>query len=121
MINKDEPKVLRLYTLREIPAARLKSNLKSTFEKNLPSGDTSALKKKIDTFLGFMTHDLKKGVTVDIVYIPGKGTSLTENSAAIGSVIPGTDFSQLVWRSYFGEKAASKNVKESILKQCKGQ
>ena len=36
IINKEEVKALHLVTMRDIPIGRLKSNLKSTFEKNLP-------------------------------------------------------------------------------------
>ena len=118
IINKEEVKALYLVTMRDIPIGRLKSNLKSTFEKNLPSGDSSALQKKIDSFLAMFTQDLPKGARVEIAYVPGTGTKITIDGKAVGSVTPGSDFGQLIWRSYFGSNPASKGLKEEILEGC---
>ena len=118
IITKDEAKALHLHTLRDIPIDRLKSNLKETFEENLPKGDTAALKRHISTFLGRFKKDLAKGVTIKIAYIPGKGTSVTQDGKAFGPPTPGKDFADLIWRSYFGSKTCCSGVKSAILEQC---
>ena len=120
IIYKDETKMMKLKMIRAIPIDRLKSNLKSTFEDNLPTkGDVEGLKKKIDSFLAMFKKDLSAGTEVDIVYSPGKGTRIRTNGKALGSATPGKDFSELVWRSYFGSKTCCKSLKSDIISACK--
>ncbi len=118
IIGRDEPKALRLRSMRDIPIDKLKSNLKETFEENLPTGDTSSLKQRIDAFLGSFKSDLKEGVTVEIIYEPGKGTTVSQGGKAFGPATPGKDFAELIWRSYFGPKTCCSSVKSAILEKC---
>ncbi len=120
IVYKNETKMMRLKMMRDIPADRLKSNLKSTFEDNLPKkGDIEGLKKKIDTFLAMFKQDLKAGNKIDIIYTPGQGTIIKKNGQKIGHATAGKDFSDLVWRSYFGGNTCCKGLKSEILKTCK--
>jgi hypothetical protein len=122
IVYNNEPKSMRLKMARDIPAGRLTSNLRETFEDNLPkNGDVPGLKKKIDDFLGRFKNDLKEGAYVEINYVPGKGTSVKENGKAMGAPVPGRDFAELIWRSYFGGNTCCKSLKADIIKQCKAR
>lgn len=119
IVYKNETKMMRLKMMRDIPASRLKSNLKSTFEDNLPKkGDIEGLKKKIDSFLSMFKQDLKSGAKVDIIYTPGQGTIIKRNGKTIGHATKGKDFSDLVWRSYFGGNTCCSGLKKSIINAC---
>jgi hypothetical protein len=120
IVYTNEPKALRLKMLKNIPIGRLTSNLRSTFEKNMPEkGDKAALQKKIDTFLSYFKKDLPKGTKVDITYAPGQGTIAKTNGKPVGPATKGKDFADLVWRSYFGGKTCCPGLKKDILKACK--
>ncbi len=121
IVYSSEVKSMHLKMMRDIPAERLKDNLRGTFEKNMPEkGDIEGLKKKIDDFLGRFKNDFKSGANVEINYIPGQGTTVRENGKAIGAAVLGKDFAELVWRSYFGSKSAAPGLKSDILEQCRG-
>jgi hypothetical protein len=120
IVYKNETKMLTLTMIRSIPKDRLTSNLRSTFEDNLPKkGDIEGLKKKIDTFLSMFKKDLDAGTDVDIIYTPGKGTIIKEKGKQIGQATAGKDFAELVWRSYFGGNTCCKALKSSIIEACK--
>ena len=120
IVYNNEPKSMRLKMARDIPKDRLTSNLRGTFEDNLPQkGDIAALKKKIDDFLGRFKNDLKAGVYVEINYVPGQGTTVKENGKPLGAPMPGRDFAELIWRSYFGGNTCCSSLKKNIIQQCK--
>ena len=119
IVYKNETKMMRLKMMRDIPADRLKSNLRSTFEDNLPQkGDIEGLKKKIDSFLSMFKDELTAGSKVDIIYTPGQGTIIKRNGKQIGHPTKGKDFSELVWRSYFGGNTCCSGLKKSIINIC---
>ena len=122
IVYNNEPKSMHLKMARDIPKDRLTSNLRGTFEDNYPKkGDVEGLKKKVDEFLGRFKNDLKEGVYVEINYVPGQGTTVKENGKPLGAPVPGRDFAELVWRSYFGGNTCCGSLKRNIIKQCKGE
>jgi hypothetical protein len=119
VIYNSEVKLLVLSMKKTLPKERLVSTLRETFTDNLPEGkDNSVLESKIDTFLSYFTQDIKKGSYVEIIYIPGRGTMLKKNGSQLGKLTRGKDFSDLVWRSYFGPNTCCPSLKSSILKEC---
>ena len=120
IVYNTETKMLRLTMIRNIPVERLKSELSNTFKENMPKkGDLPALQKKIDTFLTYLKQDLTKGATMEINFVPGKGSTIKQNGKPLGPSIPGRDFAELAWRSYFGGNTCCKQVKRMVLDQCK--
>ncbi len=122
IVYNNEPKSMRLKMARDIPKDRLTENLRGTFEDNFPKkGDLAGLQKKIDDFLGRFKSDLKEGNYVEINYVPGQGTTVKQNGKPLGAPVPGRDFAELIWRSYFGGNTCCGTLKKNIIKQCKGQ
>lgn len=120
VIYNSEVKLLVLSMKKTLPKERLVSTLRETFMDNLPTEkDNSGLISKIDTFLSYFTRDIKKGSYVEIIFIPGRGTMLKENGTQLGQLTRGKDFSDLIWRSYFGPNTCCPSLKSSILKECK--
>lgn len=120
MTTKDEVRYLKLIMKRKIPKGRMTSNLRSSLEKNLPSNPSDELKGKIDTFISYITVDLEENSVVEIAYKPGAGTSLKLNAKTLGAAVPGKDFADTLWRSYFGPKTCCGGLKEQILEPCGG-
>lgn len=120
IVYNNEAKSMHLKMARDIPKDRLTENLRGTFEANLPQkGDVAGLQKKIDDFLSRFKNDLKAGVYVEINYAPGQGTVVKENGKALGAPMPGRDFAELIWRSYFGGNTCCGTLKKNIIAQCK--
>lgn len=120
IVYNTEAKMLRLSMIRDIPVDRLKSELSGTFEKNMPKkGDIATLKTQIDSFLTYFKKDLKHGDTVEITFVPGKGSTVKQNGKPLGPTLPGRAFAELAWRSYFGGNTCCKQVRKMVLEQCK--
>jgi len=120
LTTTDEPRYLQLAMMRHIPKERMISNLRGSLEKNLPANPSDELKGQIDTFLGYINADLDEGAKVEIYYLPGKGTALRLNGKSLGPAVPGKDFADTLWRSYFGPKTCCSSLKEQILEPCGG-
>jgi len=122
VIYNSEVKLLVLAMKKTIPKERLVSTLKETFMDNLPQGkDNAELTGKIETFLSYFSNDIKKGSYVEIIYLPGRGTMLTQNGVQLGRVTKGKGFADLIWRSYFGPNTCCPGLKSDILKECKSE
>ena len=122
VIYNSEIKMLVLSMKKTLPKDRLVSTLRETFIDNLPAGkDNTELKNKIDVFLSYFTHDIKKGSYIEIIYLPGRGTMIKQNGDQLGSITKGKGFADLVWRSYFGPNTCCPGLKSDILSECKAQ
>lgn len=117
--SKEETRFLRLEMMRDIPKHRMVSNLRGSLEKNLPDDAGQVLRQKVDTFLSYIRSDLDEGDVVEILYRPGKGTSLKVDGHLLGPVIGGKDFADVLWSSYFGRKTCCSSLKADIIEQCK--
>jgi len=120
LTSKDEVRYIKLVMKREIPKNRMTSNLRGSLEKNLPPDASDELKGKVETFLSYIKSDLPEGATVDIAYRPSVGTSLKLNGKSLGAAVPGKDFADTLWRSYFGPKTCCSSLKKQILGPCGG-
>ena len=118
IVYDSEAKLVRFTMRRHVPIGYLWWQVKEAFKQNMPSGeaDASKLEQKITSFLYLFKNDLPEGTTVEIAYVPGKGSTVTENGRALGPPIPGRDFQELAWRSFFfGGDACCEKM---IIDQC---
>lgn len=113
-----EAKMLRLTMSRNIPVNHLKWQVRKNFERNMPKQGNASLKKKVSMFLSYFKHDLSKGTAVDIAYVPGHGSIIKENGRTLGPPIPGRDFPELTWRTYFGGNSCCEQGRDMIIEQC---
>ncbi|MCP4600805.1 MAG: hypothetical protein GY847_09780 [Proteobacteria bacterium] len=119
IVEKDEIKYIRLRMSRHIPARRLASNMKTTLNENLHKNSGKELKKKVEQFVTYLKKDCPKNSTLEIIYIPQKGTTLKQNGKILGRTIAGKDFSNVIFSSYFSGNTCCSGLKESILDSCK--
>jgi len=72
------------------------------------------LTDKIERFLYFFTHPLKKGDSLHFTYIPEEGTEVTLQGEDKG-IIKGHDFMEIIASNWLGPFPPSKNFKEELL------
>ena len=97
----------------EVRADQLVEAWNEGFEKNAGNAVT-ALKDKINRFNGFFNEPMKKGETMQLTYIPGKGTEVIIKGKVKG-VIEGSDFMKALFSIWFGPFPPSKGLKKGML------
>lgn len=83
------------------------------FDTNLTKEQRDQLAPRIEKFNGMFTT-VKKGDTIVLDYLPGKGTSVTVAGEPKG-VIEGKDFSDAMFSIWLGKKPVSAELKNELL------
>ncbi len=115
---KDEVKYLQINMLRDVSKKNMTTALREALENNTPKNASEELKKQIRNFTSYV-NKCDKGTVMEMIYIPGKGTTLKYNGKQYGSIIKGKDFHVVLWDCYFSSKTCCKGLKSQILKTCK--
>ena len=119
IVNKDEPKYLRLDMKRDVSAEKMASTIGEAFTEHMPKNASAELKKQRKTFESYFKTECTEGTVLEFFYIPGQGTFLYQNSKEMGPALKGKEFAQVFWDIYFGKETCCDDLKESILKTCK--
>lgn len=119
MINKDEPKYLRLDMLRDVSAEKMSSAIAESFSEHMPKNASAKLKQQRKTFQAYFKKECTEKSKLEFFYLPGKGTLLKQNGKAMGPVLEGVDFIRVFWDIYFGKDSCCDDMKAQILKTCK--
>ena len=118
IIAADEAKLLKLDFLRDVSAEKFRSTMDKSFDDHMPADASQELKDQRAKFVQSLTEDLAENTSVEILYIPGRGTSVKVNDRQIGGVHGGRAFQRLLWDIYFGPKTCCEGLKEGILETC---
>jgi hypothetical protein len=114
VISSDQTKRMSLqFIYKEVTSEQLIEAWNDGFKANAGSS-VNALKGKIDTFNGYFTESVRKGDTIIITYIPGKGTEVAIKNSVKG-VIEGKDFMQALFSVWFGPKPPTAGLKKGML------
>ncbi len=114
IISSDQVKRVMMHFLyKEVRADQLVEAWNEGFEKN-SGASLTVLKEKIERFNGFFTEPMKKGETMNLTYIPGKGTEVNIKGRIKG-VIEGKDFMEALFSIWFGPYPPSKGLKEGMM------
>lgn len=84
------------------------------FAANLDSQSKEKLQKRIETFNGMFTDEMKSGDIVLFDYLPGKGTRV-EIKGEVKGMIEGKDFSDALLSIWLGEKPVATDLKKDLL------
>lgn len=116
VVSSDQTKRIVMHFLyKEVKANQLIEAWNEGFTKN--SGNAmQLLKDKIELFNGYFTEPIKKGETIVLTYVPGKGTEVIIKNNVKG-VIEGKDFMEALFYIWFGSYPPSKGLKEGMLGQ----
>ena len=114
IIAADEPMMVRMHFIHSKVS---REKLVNAWKKGLvkaTNGNTAAIQSQINEFNGYFQADAKKGDVVDVIYVPGRGTSVEMNGKRKGSV-SGLDLKKAVFAIWLGEKPADAGLKKGML------
>lgn len=116
VIEVDAPMAIQLHVTSAFFASseRIKDAFYKGFRNNMPGGDISSIKDKVDTFNACFTGDINNYDRFDIRYTPGRGTSVYKEGEKIDT-IPGYEFKKAVFGIWVGEQPAQESMKEELL------
>ena len=113
-ISSEQIKHVKMHFLfKEINEDLIAASCMKGFKKNSGTKYTS-LTDKIEHFLYFFTHPLKKGDSLHFTYIPEEGTEVTLQGEEKG-IIKGHDFMELIASNWLGPFPPSKRFKQELL------
>ncbi len=113
LVAADEPKRIVMHFLYKVGAESINEAWRDGFANN--SGPAlPALKDRLDRLCGFFTEEMKKGETIVLTYMPGKGTAVEVKGVAKGS-IEGADFIKALLAVWLGDSPADAGLKKGLL------
>ena len=118
LTSSDEIKYIRIDTLRDVSAGKIVKSLGKAFDKNMPTDVSEELKSQINIFLGYFKQDLAEQESIELIYVPGLGTTLKTNGKQQGLITPGKAFSDVLWSAYFSSRTCCRSLREQILSDC---
>ncbi len=111
IIKTDQARRVEMAMLRDLDKKQINDAIKEGFEKN--SGPSMpALQERLNKFTEKVT-DVKKGATLIIQYVPGKGTSIEGGKDSY--VAEGKDFADALFSVWLGAKPVDDGLKKGML------
>lgn len=110
----DEPMAIRIHVLNDFFASSKHINdaFKKGFRFAMPRGDISSIKEELERLEAAFSDEITDGEEFDLVYIPGKGTSIYKEGK-LKDTIPGLEFKRLLFGIWISDKAT---VNEDLTK-----
>ena len=115
IINADEPMGVKLRVISGmVTKENMEEAIRTGFE-NSTGNNTAPIKDKIDKLIdvGF-EQEIAVGDIIDLVYLPGKGTTLYKNNTSIVT-ISGLDFKKALFGVWLCDVPADENLKNKML------
>jgi hypothetical protein len=109
----DSVRLAKMTMLRDLGKEKITDAIRVGFEKNA-GGALPALQERLDKLCDAVT-DLKKGETLLITYVPGKGTTL--NSGGKSYTAEGKDFADALFAVWLGKAPVDDDLKRGMLGQ----
>jgi hypothetical protein len=114
IIEADEPMAIRMHFIYDgVSAKDLIAAWNEGFQ-NAMGGDITPIREKVDRFNAMFQGDAKKNDIYDVLYLPGKGVSVSLNSKLAGTV-EGLEFKKAVFSIWLGETPADSGLKKGML------
>jgi len=111
-VLRDVPKRLELSYHISIKAPKFGEAAEPYLEKNVHPETLAKLRPRIEK-LNKLYRDVKEGDRYALTYVPGKGTTLSLNNEAIGT-IEGADFAAAYLTVWLGSKPISKAMRDDL-------
>ncbi len=113
IIAADEPMGIRLHFLRDVDKDKIQGAWSEGY-KNSAGGAYNSLLPKIQEFNATFSTGAQNNFTYDIIYVPGKGTTIKINGAD-KATITGLDFKRATFGIWLGTVQADQNLKDGML------
>ncbi|MBU0589930.1 MAG: chalcone isomerase family protein [Gammaproteobacteria bacterium] len=119
VVSTPGPKRLQIRMLREASAEDFKKALVSGIEKNASDTELVALRERLQQFTRLFDSvgSVKTGDTINLDFVPDKGTMVAVNDAAKGGVIQGADFYNAILGIFLGDNPVDSGLKKGLLGQ----
>ena len=112
IIKADEVRRVELKMLRDLEKKAVVDAIKEGFEKNAGAAGLAPLQERLNKFTEKIT-DVKKGASLVIQYVPGKGTVVDGGKDTY--VAEGKDFADALFNVWLGAKPVDDNLKKGML------
>lgn len=114
LTGADEAKLLSLHMLRGVSGEKMRSAIDEGMQENNSEAELARLRPDIDRLKAALPNDFGKGMVVQFVYVPGRGTVVKVGSAE-KATIAGKPFMTAFWSIWFGRSPADKGLRNSVL------
>jgi len=117
LVAQSGPKRIRLAIMVSASAHELTKSLVGRIEDH----ETEAFQKSVAPRMNQLGQaidslgDLKPGDTIDLDWLPGRGTQLSRNGKVIGTAVPGEDLYGAVMRIFVGDHPIDRRMKKGLL------
>ncbi len=110
ILSADEVRRVEMTMLRDVTRAQLEDAIRDGVKANAANYD--AVKDRLEALLGKFAN-AKKGESVIVQYVPGKGT--TVELGAVKHTTEGKDFADALFSAWLGKKPADRNLQKGML------
>ena len=111
------PKRLRLKIMLDAPSHELTKSLTSRIARNETEAAQVQMEDRLTRLAAHLDSmgDLHVGDTIDIDFVPERGTVLRLNERFVGTPVVGDDLYRSVLKIFVGDKPVDKRLKEGLL------
>lgn len=117
VIHAKGPKRLQLHMLREARPHDFNKALVSGMRKNATEAELQALSERIGQLERIIDSigSTKKGDTINLDFVPERGTTLSMNGTPRGDTIAGADFYNALLEIFVGDRPVDAKLKKGLL------
>jgi hypothetical protein len=119
VIQDDEAKYLRFQMLRDVKGSKMASTIGKAFDDAIPNDADPSLRSQRDVFKSYFKETVRKNQTMEFTYVPSQGVVFRQDGKQLGAPLEGKPFQEVLWSIYFGPKACCRELRDSILAECK--
>jgi Chalcone isomerase-like len=112
VVTADAPKSVHMRFVRDVGKDKVMDAFREGFQKN-SGADAKALAPGLDRVATVIPPELKKGMKLDVTYVPGQGTIVTGPAGEV--TIPGKPFADAMFRNWFGPHPADDGLENAML------
>jgi hypothetical protein len=112
-VLEDVPKRLEIDYFYDITAEQFRRSMLHWIARNVTPATFDALRPRIEE-MNALYRDVKAGDRYALTYLPGRGTQLALNGAALGTV-EGPDFAAAVFSIWLGRTPLDESLKAGLL------
>ena len=117
-VLSDVAKRLELEYFWAIDGGDIREAGEELLARNVSAETMTLLRPRLDQ-IGALYEDVEPGDRYALTYVPGRGTELSKNGAALG-VIEGADFAAAYFAIWLGDEPLDASLREQLLTQHQG-
>jgi hypothetical protein len=119
VIKDEEVKYLRFQMLRDVKGSKMASTIGKAFDDAIPDDADPSLRSQRDEFKSYFKETVRKNQTMEFIYAPGQGVVFRQDGKQLGAPLKGKPFQEVLWSIYFGPQTCCRELRDSILAECK--